>query len=467
MAETDIESTSKPLHLAVIGGGIAGCAAASWAAAHGARVTLFNAGLPLGGSCIHVGTFPARLLMSAATDHHRSLHPRFDGIQTNAETPDWKSLQAMRRQRSDELRGHYQQFFSEHPNVELVHGRATFSDQETIYGDHRHFKPDRVLLTPGSHSLWPDISGIQDVTPLTFRTLGELSKLPESIVLLESNDVAIAYAQLLTRLGSQVTILTRRPRLLQEEHGPDIESAMTQLVEDDGIGVATDVELTEVSSHGDGVRLVGTRSSHPAHWDAESYLVVDHRQPRIEELGLDRANVELTEQGFIVIDETLQTTNPRIFAAGDAIGRNSHAYAEAYDAILAARNAILPSRTAGHSTAIPFTIYSDPQFAGVGWNEVLAKRSGFETDASTYPLEHLPAAHALGCTRGFIKLIRDRRSDHLVGARILAPHASELIMELALAVRYGLTISELATMIHPPISLGEAIARAARAFIES
>lgn len=464
MAESEHETVSDALHLAVIGGGVAGCAAASWAASHGARVTLFNAGLPLGGSCIHVETFPARLLMSAATDHHRALHPRFDGLRTESKPPDWKQLHQTRRRLSEELRAHYHRFFNEHPGVELVNGRATLTDSDTIYADQRSFQPDQILLTPGSHSTWPPIAGLDEVNPLSFDTLLELPELPESIVFWESNDVAIAYAQLLARLGAEVTILSKKPRLLQEEHGQTIETAMTDILRSDGVQIAVDVSLTEVKPQGDGVRLVGTQAGRRERWDAATFVIVNHRQPRIEELGLDKAGVELTDEGYVIIDETLQTTNPHIFAAGDAIGRDEHAYAAAYDAILAARNAVLPSRTAGHNTAIPFTIYSDPQFAGVGWNEVMAKQSGFDADSSTYALTDLPAAHAIGCTSGFVQLIRDQRSDHLVGARILAPNASELIMELALAVRNGLTISELSTLIHPPISLGEAIARAARAF---
>ena len=147
------------------------------------------------------------------------------------------------------------------------------------------------------------------------------------------------------------------------------------------------------------------------------------------------------------------------------MGRGRHAYEAAYDAFLAARNAIHPSRTAGHYTAVPFAIYTDPEFSGVGWNETRARRSGFDADIAIFPLDELPAAHALRSTRGFIKLIRDRRSDRLLGARILAPNASELVMELALAVRYGLPVGELATMVHPPISLGDAVSQAARTFM--
>ena len=464
MASTDVDQDTRPPHLAIIGGGVAGCAAASWAASHGARVTLFNAGLPLGGACIHVGTFPARLLMTAATDHHRAAHPRFAGLHTEAGRPELSKLNDLRRKTSEELRNAYHHTLTTRPNVELVEKPAFFIDSETLRAGDETFAFDHVLLTPGSHSLWPELEGIDDVTPLAIASLGDLGRLPESLVFVEINDVAMVYAQLFARLGTQVTILTEDREFFRRHHGPDAMEAMSEIVSLEDIEVHEEVALKAVHSDGDGVKLQGTRGGEEAHWHTEHFVVVDHRRPRIEHLGLDEAGVEVDEGGILVIDESLQTTNPRVFAAGDAIGRGSHAYAAAYDAILAARNAIFPSRTAGHTTAVPFAIYTDPEFAGVGWSEHRACRAGFDADTAVCPLDELPAACAIGRRRGYVKLIRDRRSDRLVGARIFAPHAAELIMELALAVRYGFAVSELGAFIHPPISLGEAIGRAARRF---
>lgn len=467
-ADSTDDPTSEPPHLAIVGGGIAGCAAAAWAAGQGARVTLFNAGLPLGGTCLHVGAFPARTLMSAATDYDRARHPRFPGLDTDTGPPNLTALQQARRQMGDRIRRHQYERLRSFDSVELVDQRAQFADETTLRADQTLYEPDRVLLTPGSRSLCPDVQGLADVDPLSMRDLAELEELPDRIVFVEVNDVALAYAQLLARFGTDVTILSSRPDVLDPSHGDEmVRGALIDLLAEDGVDIVTDVQLqvAEPTDH-ETTRLTGAVGGESTRWEAEAVAVIDHHRPRTEDLNLPVADVDLTDEGFIVIDESLQTTNPNVYAAGDAVGREGHAYSAAYDAILAARNAISVSRTAGHTTAVPFTIYTDPALAGVGWTRNRAREAGFVTDAATCPLENIPAAEALGASEGFVKLIRDRRSDHLVGARVLAPNASELIMELALAVRYGLTVTELATLVHPPISLGEAISRAASRFTE-
>ncbi len=465
MAEDN--ATSTPLHLAIVGGGIAGCAAASWAATRGVQVTIFNAGLPLGGTCIHVGMLPARMLMTAATDHHRALHPRFEGLNTSATDVDWKKVEHRRAQMGERVRDRMRSRLHRLDNVELIEGRAHFEEEMVLSADNKTWEPDRVLLTPGTRSTWPDVEGLDDVDAWSLSQLSRLDSLPERIAFIGTSDVALSYSQLMARMGTEVMVFTDRHRLLGEEHGDDIDGAVVDMLRDEGVDVATAATVREVSSGADGqIAVRGDYEGAGAGWNCDAVVVVDNRQPRIAELHLERSGVELTDDGFIVIDESMQTTQPNIFAAGDAIGRGQHAYAAAYDAILAARNAVSPSKTAGHNTAVPFAIYTDPQFAGVGWGEPGARRAGFVTDTANCQIAELPVGEALGLKRGFVKLIRDRRSDHLVGARILAPGASELVMELALAVRYGLTVSELASLIHPPISLGEAVGRAARTFME-
>ncbi len=460
----DTEATSEPLHLAIVGGGVAGCEAARWAAANGARVTLFNAGLPLGGTCIHVGTFPARVLMTAATDHHRAAQARFDGIDTHSDAPDFAALQNVQRTLAARIRHRYYDELQKHPGVNIVDAPASFEDQTTLTAADNTYEPDRVLLTPGSHSTPPPIPGLDDVDTIELNDLAGLDTLPDTLTFLGCSAVSLSYAQALSRLGGSVTILTAEPGLFEPFHGPDIVGTLTDILTDEGIEVAGGVDFDSIATQNQQVYIRGQVDGQPAEWTAGKIVIVDHRRPRIDTLNLQRAGVELTDDGYIVIDESLQTTNDRVFAAGDAIGRGEHAYAAAYDATLAARNAIYPSRTAGHPTAVPYAVYTDPPLAGVGWTEPRARNSGFDTDVATTTLEQLPAGNAIAQSRGMLKLIRDRRSDHLVGAQLIAPHAAELIMELALAIRYGLTTAELSALVHPPISIGEAVARTARRF---
>lgn len=468
MTSDDVEAEELPPHLAIVGGGLAGCAAAYWAACRGAKVTIINAKFPLGGTCIHTGAFPARILMTAATEYYRAGHPRFPGLTTRAESVNWAELTSYRRRlvadTAENLRRHVVDGFD---NVELIKGYASFADPRTLVVNGRKIEPDSVLLTPGSTPTPPDIDGIDEIGALSMGELAELRELPERVIFLEASDASVVFAQLLARLGSRPTILTDKKRLFGGRFDSQITAALTEVLRRDGVEIVCGITLTHAETRRDGIRALGTVNDHPTHWDADKLVVVDHHRPRVEGLHLERGEIELSEKGYIVIDETLKTTNPIVYAAGDAIGRRHHAYAEAYDAVLAARNAISTSRTAGHAPVIPFAIYTDPELAGVGWDEEQAKAAGFKTETAVLELSQIPAGHALGYEGGFIRLCRDRRSDQLLGARILAPHAAELIMEVALVMSSGITTTQLANFVRPPISLGEAIGRAAALFDKS
>ena len=454
-----------PIHLAIIGGGVAGCAAASWAAAQGARITLINDGFPLGGSCIHVGTLPARLLMTAATDHHRCAHPRFPGIRTSQALPDWDAFSGYRRRIVKAISRQYlRQIVDDRENVTLIRSRASFLDSQTLQLGDQTLSPDRILLTPGSHSQRPRIDGLDQVGALPIEALMELQRLPESIAFLETSPASIAYAQALHRLGSQVILLTEEPFLFSSLLSRSSSEAISEILRHEGLQIFTQAQVLATYGSPGALFLEGSHNGGPKTWETAQLTYVDHRRPNTEGLQLSRAGIDLTDQGYIFIDETLQTTNPKVFAAGDAIGPGQHAYAAAYDAVLAAQNAINPSRRAGYTTVVPFSIYTDPEFAGVGWNEEQARRAGFSPELATIDLQDVPAARALGYNQGFVQLCRDPRSDQLLGARILAPHASELIMEVAIALRAGLTTTELCTVVHPTISLGAAISQAATLF---
>ena len=460
---TDAQDAHDPIHLAVIGGGLAGCAATSWAASQGARVTLFNAGLPLGGSSIHTDQLPARILMHAATATHRARHPHLPGLGTTELPVDLAALQSHRHDCGHDVQALLRQRLQRHDGVHIVEAQATFVDDLTLRADGQLYHPDRVLLTPGSRSQWPDIDGLQDIDPWSLADLASLQSIPDSLIFVETSHSALAYAQALCRLGTDVTILSHRDSLLGPRFDPDVDQALHDLLRHEGVAFLDRSQVTHAERRQGAIRLLGTRDGQPQRWDASHVVFINHRTPRIQDLDLSRAHID-TDDGFITIDESLTTTNPHVVAAGDAVGRHHHPYAAAYDAIQAAHNAISASRTAGQSTAIPFTIDTDPPVAGVGLHEARARQLGFDAQIAALSLDTLPAAQAMGHSRGFIKLVRDARSHRLLGARLMMPGAHDLIMELVLAIRYGLTSQDLAALIHPPVSMAEGLSRAARQF---
>lgn len=199
-------------------------------------------------------------------------------------------------------------------------------------------------------------------------------------------------------------------------------------------------------------------------FQASRVLVATGRRPNTGKLGLEELGIKVDPKGFLSVDETLQTILPGVYGAGDVIGPPMYVYTAAYEGALAAENAVTGARTPRNYIALPWVVFTDPQVAGIGFDEQQARAHGLEPDVSVLQLTDVPRSLAARDTRGFIKLIRDRETDHILGARILAPEGSELLMEVGLAIKYGITAKQLATSFHPYLTLSEGIKLAAIGF---
>ena len=155
---------------------------------------------------------------------------------------------------------------------------------------------------------------------------------------------------------------------------------------------------------------------------------------------------------------------PGVYGAGDVIGAPEFVYTAAYEGALAAENALTGSDRARDYTALPWVVFTDPQVAGVGLDEAQAREQGLDVEVATLTLTYVPRSLAARDTRGFIRLIRDRATDRLVGGRVLAPEGSELLMEIALAIRFGITVAQIRSSFHPYLTLGEGVKLASITF---
>ena len=199
---------------------------------------------------------------------------------------------------------------------------------------------------------------------------------------------------------------------------------------------------------------------------AEKILVATGTTPNTEKIGLKKAGVERDDNGFIKVNDTLSTNIEDIYAAGDVIGEPKFVYTAAYEGGLAAQNAFGSSLKVRDYSALPWVIFTDPQVAGVGLDETMAQNLGINFQVSVLPLSQVPRSIAARDTRGFIKLIRDRETELLIGARILAPEGSELLMQIVGAIKNKTTTNDLASMFYPYLTLSEGIKLAALGFTQ-
>lgn len=448
----------------IIGGGSAAFAAAIKASEFGAEVTLINDGLPIGGTCVNVGCVPSKTLIRAAEVNHKASHNPFEGIITQGSISDFQKIIAQKTALVEQLRKEkYIDVVSDLPNFQRIDGRARLLDKNIVEVNGQKLEADKILIATGAKSFIPEIPGLDEVEYLTNDTAFELQELPESLIVVGGRYIALESAQMFARLGSKVTILQRSSRILPTET-EDMTSALTKYLEEEGITVVTDVSLHKVRKNKGKVQVIAEVKDIEQTFESSHILFAAGRQPNTEHIGLEQVGIEINSKGFIEVNELLETSIPNIYAAGDVIGDNMFVYTAAYEGGLAAENAFLKTKKKTDYSILPWVIFTDPQVAGIGIDEEQASKRGTDVDISVLPLSYVPRSIAARDTRGFIKLIRSRTTDQLVGARILAPEGSELLMEIALAMKYRIPTKELASFFHPYLTLSEGIKLAAISF---
>jgi mercuric reductase len=449
--------------LAVIGSGGGAFAAAIRAVESGARVVMIERGT-IGGTCVNVGCVPSKTLLRAAETHHRAGYHPFEGIETKAGAVDYGRLVAQKDGLVGDLqKAKYADLIGEY-GWDFVEGEASFEDGETLRVGEMTIRAGAYLIATGARPAVPEVPGLEEAGYLTSTTNMEQDRLPGSVLVIGAGYVGLEQGQLLGRLGVEVTLMQRGPRLLPEQE-PEVSEAMREGLEREGIAVLTGVRVKCAEKTEDGKkRLYLTVDGENRVLEGEEILVAAGRKPNVEELGLDRAGVELDERGAVRVDEGLRTTNPRVWAVGDVTLGPQYVYVAAHEGAMAADNALSQAGRTLDFGALPGVMFTDPQVATVGLTEARAKAEGREVEASVLPLSAVPRALVNRDTLGVVKLVADADTRRLLGAHVAAENAGEVIYAATLAVRFGLTASDLADGFAPYLTMSEGLKLAAQTF---
>lgn len=452
--------------LLIIGGGSAAFAAALRTSELGGRAVIINKGLPTGGTCVNVGCVPSKTLVRTAEMVHHANHPRFEGIESKAAITDFKAIIEQKRQMVSELREEkYVEVIADDPHIQLVDGFGRFVNEHTVDVKGTTYSGKNILIATGAAPWVPNVEGLEQTGYLTNESAYELDELPESLIVLGGGYIALENAQLFSRLGSCVTVLQRSPHILSDQP-KELGTELTGYLEDEGMMVLTHTQVKKVSENkASGKKTVllsvdGTEQE----LEADEILVATGRIGNTAHLGLENIGIDTVGRNYVPVDETLRTSLDHIFAAGDVTGDRQFVYTAAYEGKIAAQNAMRESRGKADFSVLPWVIFTDPQVAGVGLDEQQALQAGYDADSTRLPLDQVPRAIAARDTRGCIQLVRDRSRDRLLGARILAPEGSELLMELAMAIRHDIPVESLKAEFHPYLTLSEGIKLAALTF---
>ena len=402
---------------------------------------------------------PSKTLIRATETLHRAAAAsRFAGIAGGATVEDWRAVIADK----DELVGRlrqtkYADLLPAYDGIAYIEGRARLT-RDGVAVNGRALRTGKIVIATGASPAAAAIAGIENVPGLTSTSAMALTRLPESLLVIGGGYVGCELGQMFARAGVAVSLVCRS-RLLPEAE-PEIGAALAGYFRDEGIIVREGCAYREIRRSKTGVVLTLGRGT----INAESVLIATGRAPNTTGLDLDVVGVTVQRNGGIAVDDHMRTTNPRVYAVGDVTGRHPFVYMAAYGAKLAAENALNGDARRYDAAAMPAVIFTDPQAASVGLTEATARTRGLAVKTALLPLEHLPRALAARDTRGLIKLVADAATERLLGAHVLAPEGGEAIQTAALAIKHGMTASELGDTIFPYLTTVEGLKLAAQSF---
>ena len=453
---------SEVYDLAIIGSGSAAFAAAIAARERDVRVVMIER-RTVGGACVNIGCVPSKTLLRGAEVYHSAGHHPFRGIETHADGVDLAQTIAQKHALVAHLRREKYLNLIDAYGWELVHGEARFLDQGTLAVGDRTIQAEHFIVATGARPAVPAIPDLAAAGYLTSTEALDLTLVPRSVAVVGAGYIALELGQLFRRLGSEVILMQRGERLLPD-YEPEVAEAVGAMLEREGIRVLTDAHVRRIERDGEMRRLSVVVNGEPQALEAEQILVAAGRSPNIEDLGLPAAGIAVDARGAIVVDQTLRTTNPAVFAAGDVTLSPQYVYVAAYQGGLAAENALAGAGKPSDLSALPGVIFTDPQVATVGLTAEQARRDGFDVQTTVLPLNAVPRAQVNYDEIGVFKLVADAATGKILGVHVVAGNAGDVIYSATLAVKHGLTVADLAASFAPYLTLAEGLKLAALAF---
>ena len=443
--------------LIVIGSGAGGSAAATIAAREGKKVAIIEQSV-FGGDSPNFSDIPTKALLHAAQLYDEARHGARFGLRSNALGYNYPSLRAWKNLAVERTGAAGNRKFYESQGIDTIEARAHFLSPHEISVNRKHISAEKFLIATGSEWVAPDIPGIEDVPYLTPRTVLESIKPPKSIYVIGAGTVGVEIAQLLAIFGTKVYLAEIAARILPQEEEEVGELFERMLREGKGVTSLTQTRTVAVVKDGLGYRVTFLRAGVEKSVHVDEVLVATGRKPSVD-LGLENASVEYDPTG-IKANEYLQTTARHIYAAGDVLGHSSHTHTALLESRIAAHNLFSKVQLAPDYTATPRLTFTFPGIATVGFTEDDCIKRDLHVNIALAPLNIIARSNTSDFRDGFVKLIADKKGV-LLGATVVSPHAAEVIHELALAVKYGLTARQVAETPHAFLSWSEAVRVAA------
>lgn len=456
-----MKSDALQFDVVVIGGGSAGYAAARTARDAGAHVAIADSG-PLGGLCILRGCMPTKTILRSAEVAALMREARTFGLSPVTVKAELGAI-VERKNRLVREFADYRIEQLRDPSFTLYESQAGFLSPHVIRVGSRQVTARAFIIATGSIPREVTIPGLHDVGYVTSDELLDVRDRPDSLVVLGGGPVALELGQFFLRIGTKVTIIQRAPHVLSHLDD-DIGSTIEQAFRAEGAEVYTDTGLQEVTRHDMLKSVHFSQRGETRTVSGAEILQALGRRPNIDGLNLESAGVKV-DDGRIVVDEAMRTSQPHIFAVGDVTDLYDIVHIAIQQGELAAHNACYPDRPAQtlDTRLVAEVVFTDPQVAVVGLSEQACRAQAIPYVTASYPFADHGKAMCLGSTQGFVKLLAASHTGKVLGAQIVGPEAGELIHELIAVMYYHGTVHDLVRIPHYHPTLAEIVTYPAEA----
>lgn len=446
--------------VAVIGGGPGGYVAAIRAAQLGGRILLIEKG-DLGGVCLNRGCIPTKTLLKSAEKWEDLARCAEFGLRADNIGFDFGAVMERKNKVVAGLRGGIEQLVKSN-DITIVRGVAELTGPNqlqvsTAVGQER-FAAGKIIIATGSEPSTIPVPGHNLPAVMTSDQLLELTEVPKSILVIGAGVVGIEFSALLRAFGCEVIVVEMLPTILPMADS-DLVKRMGLILRKQGIKALTGASVTAIEEAPGGVLVKVDTGKGVQEIPAEKVLVAAGRRPVLAGLGLEAVGVTCDRSG-IMVNERMETNIPGVYAIGDVTGQSMLAHTASAAGMVAAENAMGMDSVMDYS-AIPGCIFTTPEIAMVGITEEEAKAQQLDFKTSKFNFAANGKAVTLGQTDGLVKVIAETATGKVLGMHILGPHASDLIMEGALAIRNSLTAKDIAHTIHPHPTLSETVMESA------
>lgn len=444
--------------IAVIGGGPGGYVSAIRAAQLGAKVLLAEKE-ELGGVCLRKGCIPTKTLLKSAEKWKDLLHCRDFGLYAESVSFNYPSITMRMHQVIEQLQKGISQLLKSYKQIDVKFGTAMLQKDGRMaicsLSGHEHYTAQKTVIATGSLPMKLPVPGGDSANVISSDELLSMQTIPESIVIVGAGAVGLEFASILHTLGCKVTVIEAMAAILPNADD-ELVKRLGPLLRKQGITVMAYSKVTSIVEQGDGLTVCAEDSKgQQITLKADKVLAAIGREPQVSGFGLENLGIQYHKKG-ILVNHRMETTLEGVYAIGDVTGRHMLAHVASAEGIVAAENALGGNSQMDYS-AVPSCVFTTPEIAMVGLTEREAASRDRAVRISKFNFAANSKAVSMKESDGFVKMVADDASGKIIGMHILGPHASDLIMEGALAIRNGLTAQQVAHTIHPHPSLSETI----------